>query len=89
MLKGCQKQMIVLRGTGSEIFEEAYFVLKKVPDGSVGKSAMLLEANRIVEENRIGISRRKNTPDALKGLFFFIAGLLLGSGLVLFSVLLT
>ncbi len=89
MLKGCQKQMIVLHGTGSEIFEEAYFVLKKVPGGSVGKSAMLLEANRIVEENRIGIPRRKSSSDAAKGLFFFIAGLLLGAGLVLFSVLIT
>ena len=50
---------------------------------------MLLEANRILEENRIGIPRRKSSSDAAKGLFFFIAGLLLGAGLVLFSVLLT
>ena len=29
MLRGCKRNMIVLRGTGSDLFEEAYFVVRE------------------------------------------------------------
>lgn len=51
MVKGTQKQMVVLRTNGSHYYEEAYFVLR---DGyrSVGESkdTMMAEANRILDE---------------------------------------
>lgn len=88
MLKGCKKQMIVLRGTGSEIFDVAYFILKNgiKPEDH---TAMLIEANRIIEENRINTKRPQNTRSALKSTLIFALGALLGAGLVLFSVILT
>lgn len=95
MLKGCQKQMIVLHGTGSEIFEEAYFILKKnvkVPvsalsfaDTSCGHSdqELLLEANRILEANRVGknISGRRNY--AFRCAVFFAVGIIVGALLII------
>jgi hypothetical protein len=49
-LKGCQKNVIMLKGTDSEIFEEAFFVLRRDVelDGKVGKSDMVNEAQRIL-----------------------------------------
>ena len=48
MLKGCQKQVVVLRGKCGDIFEEAYFILK---DDSVlpCENDMVKEALRIAE----------------------------------------
>ncbi|MBQ8207805.1 MAG: hypothetical protein IJZ89_03620 [Clostridia bacterium] len=93
MFKGCRKQMIVLRGTGSEIFDEAYFVLKNSGEGKAQRyssegerTAMLLEANRILEENRLGEKRHSGSYYALRYALFFLGGLLLGSGSILLSL---
>ncbi len=56
MLKGCQKNVIMLRGTDSEIFEEAFFVLKRDAelDGKLRENDMITEAKRILEANATG-----------------------------------
>ncbi len=93
MLKGCRKQMIVLRGTGSEIFDEAYFVLKKSGEREfsheLGKKSMLLEANRILEENRMGDSARGKSYYLIRYLLFFISGIILGGGSVLLALIIS
>lgn len=95
MLKGCRKQMIVLRGTGSEIFDEAYFVLKKSDerkiygDGERERKSMLLEANRIIEENRMGDGVRGKSYYLARYLIFFLSGILLGGGSVLLAVIIS
>lgn len=89
MLKGCKKQMIVLRGTGSEIFDEAYFVLKNGVNAETCGGAMLTEANRIVEENRTGVKKAARPLDAMKSALFFVCGTLLGAGIALLSVFLS
>ncbi len=95
MFKGCQKQMIVLRGTGSEIFDEAYFILKnggRVREGSLKKdsaserTAMLLEANRILEENRLCDNSRPRGYYALRYSVLFIIGFILGIGSILLAL---
>ena len=102
MLKGCRKQMIVLRGTGSEIFDEAYFILKSdVEKGKAGINAsnrpsrrfsgrdqttMLLEANRILEENRIEDDLRPKSYYALRYMIFFVSGLIAGIASVLVTL---
>ena len=104
MLKGCKKQIIVLRGTGSEIFEEAHFILKSnaekrqrdmhgarsCTDFCAGEErAMLMEANRILEENRT--ARRGHGPRyyLLKYALFFLSGLALGGASVLLMLALS
>ena len=52
MVRGCQKKIIYLKNTQSNIFEEAYFVIKD--DLSCEKTEeydMVKEANRILAEN--------------------------------------
>lgn len=52
MLRGAQKQMIVIRTHNSRLFEEAYFVVRKPRAGRVAcKEDMLWEANRIIERS--------------------------------------
>ena len=47
MLKGCQRKVIVIKNPGSELFEEAYFIVKPL-DKAKKESDFLAEANRII-----------------------------------------
>ena len=54
MLRGCQRRIIVLKNTKSDIFEEAYFILSERAasgEAPVSESDMILEANRIISES--------------------------------------
>ena len=54
MFKGTQKKIIVMQGTGSSMFETAYFILKKDAERSrFGEKDMISEANRIIRENML------------------------------------
>ena len=51
MIKGAQKQMIVLRTADSRYFDEAYFVLRKeLPTPHTTTGEMVYEANRILRD---------------------------------------
>jgi hypothetical protein len=52
-MKGCQKRIIVMKNTGSNIFEEAYFILKDnaVRTQAISEHDMVGEAARIIAEN--------------------------------------
>lgn len=54
MVRGTQKQMVVLRTNNSRYYEEAYFVLR---DGyrrsGESESSMMAEANRILDESML------------------------------------
>lgn len=74
MLRGCQREMVMLRTEESEIFESAWLVLrreKRVPTAD----EMLAEANRI-----IGLGGTKRVRKNLWGryLFCFFSGAFLG-----------
>ncbi len=93
MLKGCQKNVIILRGTDSEIFEEAFFILKRDVelDGKLRESDMITEAKRILEANATGrpAGRGKNIRGAMICFSvgavsaFFISALL---GVIIFAI---
>ena len=79
MIKGAQKQMIVLRTADSRYFDEAYFVLRRefpIQKGASGE--MLVEADRILRESttdtRIEKKKRK------RSILSFCIGFLLGAG---------
>lgn len=86
MLRGYQKQMVVLQMPESEMFECAWLVLRREKP-SVCHSDMLTEANRLIGAG--GTVRRKKK--AFWGrLGFFLLGFLLGASIfLLFSLLLT
>lgn len=63
VMKGCQKRMIVIKNTGSNLFDEAYFILNDnaVRSQSISEHDMVGEAARIIAENMI-ISDRSDKP---------------------------
>ena len=51
-MKGYQKKVIFLKNTGSHLFDEAYCVVSRQgEEAAIGKSDMILEANRIIKES--------------------------------------
>ena len=50
MVRGCQKKIIYLKNTDSEVFDEAYFIVKDNAQCDVmGECDMVEEANRILD----------------------------------------
>ena len=49
MLKGCKRNIIMVKDTGSEYFDSAYFVLRCDLPAFSGESDMIAEARRMIE----------------------------------------
>ena len=81
MLSGCKRNMIVLRGTGSDLFEEAYFVVREEAERR-SETDMLAEAERIINKNRSSRSNEMKKA-RLFSLFSFLFGLFCGVFLLL------
>jgi len=90
MVKGINKQMVVLRIEGNKLYESACFVLKN--DASVcreTKKDMLAEANKILCEMDLGRARRGRVRRPLfkrlvSGLVLLIIGAVAGFTLSFF-----
>lgn len=78
MIKGAQKQMIVIRTGNSRYFDEAYFVLRReVQHDKTEKNDMISEANRILEEHNVHTEQKRRRP-LPRGVLFFLLGILCG-----------
>ena len=78
MIKGSQKQLIVVRTLGSPYFDEAYFVLRReIESQKHKKSDILKEANRILEESTLSDPHPKKKKSK-RCLGWFLAGILCG-----------
>ena len=78
-MRGCQRQIILLKGTDSQIFDEAYFLLRKDFDRARGdESELLREAERLVALNTTRRRARRHPR-----LLLFAAGMLAGGLLFL------
>ena len=88
-MKSSEKKMLLLKNTGSDIFEEAYFILKdRLPAVRVSESEMIREANRIVSENLIsGYFTGGKSKKRLSPLQTFFLGMVLGVGGALLALL--
>lgn len=76
MIKGAQKQMIVVRTGSSPYFDEAYFVLRRdIHPGQQEKTDILSEADRILRESGGGIRRECRRK---RGRIWIAAAFLLG-----------
>ena len=91
MLRGAQKQMIVVRTHDSRVFEEACFVIRRsAVQADADESDILREANHIIETSlppamrspRVHHERASAPLGLLAGLIWFATGLGIGSGLV-------
>ena len=87
MIKGAQKQMIVIRTGDSRYFDEAYFVLRReVKDRKKAHRDLLAEAGRILEEHDSPTSQ--HPPRKKRGIFLFLAGIVCGGGVAVLLCLL-
>lgn len=82
-MRGCERKVILLRGTESQMFDEAYFLLR--PDYERrGQAEILREAQRIVDRNT---TRRREKRVTLRDAAAFAAGAFTGSLCVLLGIL--
>ena len=91
MLRGAQKQMIVVRTHDSRVFEEACFVIRRgAVQADADEGDMLKEANHIIETSlppagRTPTDRRERGSGGARlvsGLVWFFSGFGVGMGLV-------
>ena len=79
-MRGYKKKVIFIKNTGSEMFEEAFFVLKS--DSKEEKKQkkltrdMVYEANRVIDE-KIDSDRKRKICIALTGIISFLCGALI------------
>ncbi len=81
MIKGCHKNVVFLKDTGSELFDEAYFVVKASVK-SEGYHDIVSEAAHIAS----GLCERKKKRKFKGALFGFLAGVLLGVAITLLFI---
>lgn len=89
MYNGNQKKVIVIKNTNSKFFEEAYFILKEntKDEKKTSDSAMIREANRIVNENFVcpqpaGLSRKPKKIRRIPYALWFLSGAFFSSALL-------
>jgi hypothetical protein len=80
MIKGCQKKIILLKDTGSDFFEEAYFILKS--DATISKSKetdMVKAATKIVTDSLTSQNKEKKKVKLNSKAINFMIGALCGA----------
>ncbi|MBQ7225765.1 MAG: hypothetical protein IJX02_04080 [Clostridia bacterium] len=79
MIKGCHKSIVFLKNTGSELFEEAYFIVK--PGANVAsKEDIVYQATQLAN----GLCKQEHKlPKKRTRLLFFLLGCLVGFGIML------
>ncbi len=85
LLKGYRKNLIVIKGIGSDYIEEAYLILRPELPSGAGQADIVKEANRIIHEYDSGKKKKRRRFSFPS---FFIGVLLTGAvGLFLFLFL--
>ena len=79
MVRGCRKKVIHLRNTESDLFEEAFLILKEKSSGLLPERDMVKEANRILSQSEVSgapaeSSARRRFFGVLLGSLCFLAG---------------
>ena len=75
-MRGTQRRVIYLKNTGSDMFDEAYFVIKEnAPrtDMPAGENDLIKEADRIINEH-IGRKSKKIKGNLLKDISILLTG---------------
>lgn len=75
-MRGSEKRIIYVRETGSRLFEEAYFVLRRgVSEGTdADGDEMVREAARILEAGQTGYPATARRARSRRALTVFLAG---------------
>lgn len=73
-VRGCQRKIILLKGTDSQIFDEAYFLLRRDVEDR-GHEEIVREAQRIVDRNT---TRRRRRRVSARDVIVFAIGAVCG-----------
>ena len=78
-MRGYQKKVIYLKDTGSDFFDEAYFIVSRECEiTGIDKGDMGLEASRIIEES-LGIKSKSKKSARLSSLLAWTFPFLFGA----------
>ncbi len=90
MIKGCTKRVVVVKDVQSDIFEEAYFILRPKSEKSKAKASrtdIITEANRLVLDNPgssespgITLCKEQKIARLIRDFLFFVSGAALSLG---------
>ena len=75
-MKGCRKDVILIKGREDELFEEAYFILRET-EKRTGVRDMVAEAHRIIEKNDLNAAPISIKLNRRKKLKWFALGLII------------
>ena len=80
-MRGCQRKVIFLKNTGSDLFDEAYFIISREGEKEdVGEKNMIIEANRIIENNqKCDFDPRSSLRNKIYLTVSFVSGLIIGA----------
>ena len=89
MVKGIQRQMVMVRTSESEVFEMAYFVLRADTRKSADERSMIAEANSIVCATcgDKTYSKKEKRRRSLKRAGVFVVGALSGAAFAAVALL--
>ena len=76
MIKGVNRRVVVMKDTGSDVFDEAYFIIKR--DACRGSRKPIEEAKRIIRSAEYGQRAPKPLTVFLTSLLIFVSGAVLG-----------
>lgn len=84
MLKGCKKNVIYIKNTGSELFEEAYFIVCESSASGKRENDILDEANKIISNSPIrnyflGDEPKRKTKKRFSALSFILGAAVMGT----------
>ncbi len=76
-MRGCERKIILLKGTESQMFDEAYFLVRRDFENRA-REEFVREAERIIDRN----TTRFRSGEKWWRLAFFAAGFLFGAALL-------
>ena len=89
VIRGIQRQTVVMRTQESPCFEEVHFFLRSSYATDIGENDILREADRILAESGLFPERRRRKGRRGRAILCFLVGLLTGTGGTLLVWLLT
>lgn len=84
LIKGCKKNLIIVKGLGSDYIDEAYLILKPELPVGVAKEDIIKEANRLVHEYDTGQKKKRRAFSFPS----FLLGVLISGSVALLILLL-
>ena len=89
MVKGCQRQMVVLKCAPDSAFESAYFILRHERQKNLSQEDIVEQANRLIRENCFVRDKKRKRRYILLAALSFGCGALLSSAITVLALLIT